>query len=80
MERDYSDDLYDRAEAGREARRIHELRGVFMAQVAEIEDLLQTLINLVAEHRGEWLPIPESKLKKLPASKALSLNPPSVIR
>lgn len=73
VEHYYSDDLYDRVEAGRESRRIHELRGVFMAQVAEIEHLLQTLINLVAEHRAEWLPVPKSKLKKIPAKKALDL-------
>ncbi|GAA1619001.1 hypothetical protein GCM10009733_014190 [Nonomuraea maheshkhaliensis] len=70
---DYSDDLHDRVNASMEARRIHELRGMFMAQTAEIEDLLHTLLRLIVEHCPEWLPASATKAKKLPASRVLEI-------
>lgn len=46
--RAWDDDDY--AEAG-EARRLHELRGLIMAQIAEIEHLLKELLKKADEFR-----------------------------
>ncbi len=51
--RSWDDDDYEEASEG---RRLHELRGLIMAQVAEIEDLLKQLLKKADELRFRLKP------------------------
>lgn len=68
-----SDDAFLEAH---ESRRIHELRGTFLAQVAEVEDLLLTLLGVLVEKRIDVLQ-PMSKtperLRVAPSGKCIEV-------
>jgi hypothetical protein len=57
QESGYADDEADRIRESKESSRIHELRGLMMAQVAEVEDLLVTLhrqLDSPPANEGRW--------------------------
>lgn len=67
---DYIDEDDSYAES-RESHRIHELRGLIMAQVAEIEDLLYWLVNNYLPLFKPLTPRQIESLKKVPAGALL---------
>lgn len=66
----YEDDASDHLLEARESRRIHELRGLFLAQVAEVEDLMVNVLDSVYENRPDLI---GGSRKKVILSRALAV-------
>lgn len=65
----YEDDASDHLLEAGDTRRIHELRGLFLAQVSEVEDLMIHIIKYVSENRPDLV---GGSPKKIILSKALA--------